>query len=695
MSVQISGFTQTTTSPFQNVSGTNYYAGLSGTGATYYNSGNLYIFQEVGNNGSPMGSITIPSNYNATIKYYLVGGGGGGGGNGLGVAAAGRGGGGGGNYLSNLFSISGTNSIVLSIGAGGIGAPQSAYGSGTPGGNTELIYLGNTVDASGGFAGTISSPIAGVGRRFIDSLGNIYYYGGGGGGNTYNAESGGNGGNGYNNIGGIGISSALGGGGGGGGGTTSVGSNGTGSGGGNGGNPNGGAGGTTGAGGAGGIGGGGGGGTNGANTGGNGAAGGAGGIGGGGGGGGGGLNGFGSGGGGVGGVGGGGGSAGTNPNSSAGGGAGGINGGGGGSYIYVGSGGNGGVGLIVLEITLTPTPISNICFLGNTPISTDQGKIPIEKIDASIHTINNKRITAITKTISEDEYLVCFKKHSLSLNVPSRNTIMSKNHKVYYKGIWREAQDFIDEFEYIYEVPYNGETLYNVLLEKHDKVNVNNLLCETLHPKNNIAKLYTNNFNEDYKNNIIVMMNDSILNNDFQLYTKVIEILRENDTDDEDEYEDSYAIEKFEEKQSPLKSGKMINIILDNTTIQNKLNKYIKSQKHIENNENKNNEETERNKETERNGNKLNMVFKTTNNIIIQNKLDKYIRSQKNKEIEEQGIIKKKAFLNKTREEKEGKEEIDKLKREIRNMFRNTEIVKSKTYKSKMHKNNFTKRFYV
>jgi hypothetical protein len=180
------------------------------------------------------------------------------------------------------------------------------------------------------------------------------------------------------------------------------------------------------------------------------------------------------------------------------------------------------------------------------------------------------------------------------------------------------------------------------------------------------------------------MMNDSILNNDFQLYTKVIEILRENDTDDEDIYEDSYAIEKFEQKQSPLKSGKMINIILDNTTIQNKLNKYIKSQKPVENNE-----------EPERNGNKLNMVFKTTNNIIIQNKLDKYIKSQKNKEIEEQGIIKKKAFLNKTREEKEGKEEIDKLKREIRNMFRNTEIVKSKTYKSKMHKNNFTKRFYV
>jgi hypothetical protein len=433
MSVQISGFTKTTTSPFQDVSGTNYYAGLSGTGATYYNSGNLYIFQQVGSNGSPMGSITIPKNYDATVKYYLVGGGGGGG-----PGHGGAGGGGGGNYLSNQFSISGTNTIVLSIGAGGPGATFGAGGPGTPGGNTELIYLGNTIDASGGFAGTGSSPITSVGNRFIDSLGNIYYYGGGGGGNNPTSDSGGNGGNGYNHLGGIGISAGglLGGGGGGGGGTTSAGSNGTSSGGGAGGNPNGGAGGTTGAGGAGGIGGGGGGGTNGANgSGGGGGFGGAGGIGGGGGGGGGGLNGVAGGPGGPGGVGGGGGSTGTNPNAGAGGGAGGINGGGGGAYINVGSGGNGGVGLIVLEITLTPIPVSNICFLGNTPISTDQGKIPIEKIDASIHTINNNPITAITKTISEDEYLVCFKKHSLSLNVPSRSTVMSKNHKVYYKGI--------------------------------------------------------------------------------------------------------------------------------------------------------------------------------------------------------------------------------------------------------------------
>ena len=37
---------------------------------------------------------------------------------------------------------------------------------------------------------------------------------------------------------------------------------------------------------------------------------------------------------------------------------------------------------------------------------------------------------------------------------------------------------------------YTGEVLYNVLMEKHDTMKVNNLICETLNPKTSIAQLY-------------------------------------------------------------------------------------------------------------------------------------------------------------------------------------------------------------
>jgi hypothetical protein len=346
MSVVITGFTQTFVNPFTNISGSNYYAGLSGStpGPHYYNIGNLYVFQDFSSNNTATGTITIPNNYSATITYYLVGGGGGGAQYGN---ASGNGGGGGGGYLSNQIITSGVTTFTISIGAGGGGA-QNISPPATPGGNTSLNYLGNTLNANGGYAGTLSSPVTSVGSNFIDSLGNIYYYGSGGGGSININLSGGNGGNGCGFLGGGSGGSTdtnfnNGSGGGGGGGTISAGSNGsigTIS--------------STGLGGAGGASGGG----NGSNGGNNqmlpasGSPGGLGSGGGGGGGGGGGPGGTG----GTGGVGGGGGGGGTGVVTGFGG-VGGINGGGGGAGGNdLSIGGNGGIGLVVLEIILIPIP---------------------------------------------------------------------------------------------------------------------------------------------------------------------------------------------------------------------------------------------------------------------------------------------------------------------------------------------------
>ena len=130
--------------------------------------------------------------------------------------------------------------------------------------------------------------------------------------------------------------------------------------------------------------------------------------------------------------------------------------------------------------------IGNICFPANTPIRTNQGIIPIDKLDPEIHTIYNKPIVAITKTVTWDKYLVCFEKDALGLNHPTEKTIMSKHHKIYYKGKMIEAY----RFKNTKKVKYTGEVLYNILMNDYEKININNLICETLHPKNNVAKLY-------------------------------------------------------------------------------------------------------------------------------------------------------------------------------------------------------------
>jgi streptogramin lyase len=168
-----------------------------------------------------------------------------------------------------------------------------------------------------------------------------------------------------------------------------------------------------------------------------------------------------------------------------------------------------------------PIPISNICFLAGTLIKTDQDTCCIEKINLNTHTINNKKIIAITKTVSSDKYLICFEKNSLGLNYPDKQTIMSKNHKIFYKGKIIEAYKFIGHFD-VKRIKYSGEPLYNILMEEYSTINVHNLICETLHPENCIAKLYTSTIEKEYKNKIVVMLNDSIERKDHLAYKKIV-----------------------------------------------------------------------------------------------------------------------------------------------------------------------------
>jgi hypothetical protein len=178
---------------------------------------------------------------------------------------------------------------------------------------------------------------------------------------------------------------------------------------------------------------------------------------------------------------------------------------------------------LLAQLTLYyPIPAADICFPAGTPIVTDSGIIAIENLKEGVDTINGDAIVAVTKTVSMDKYMVCFGKDSLDSGVPSKKTVMSKDHKVLYKGKMIEAYKFVGHFDGIKKVAYDGEVLYNVLLEEYGKMDVNNMICETLHPKNIIAKLYTNGYSDEFKNKIVVLMNDSISKKDIMAYKSIV-----------------------------------------------------------------------------------------------------------------------------------------------------------------------------
>ena len=93
-------------------------------------------------------------------------------------------------------------------------------------------------------------------------------------------------------------------------------------------------------------------------------------------------------------------------------------------------------------------------------------------------------------------------------------------HKVFYKGEMMKARDIVDVCENVIFVPYNGETLFNVLLKKDDKMMINNLICETLHPKNIMAKISTMKDGQK-KNKTIQELTKIIKENNIPEYQKL------------------------------------------------------------------------------------------------------------------------------------------------------------------------------
>jgi hypothetical protein len=195
------------------------------------------------------------------------------------------------------------------------------------------------------------------------------------------------------------------------------------------------------------------------------------------------------------------------------------------STLYPGNGGDSGLagqdGIFYLQYWWPVYPTSDICFPAGTPVKTDQGLVPIEKIRPGINTIHRNRIETITKTITNDNYLVCFEKDSLDINLPIRRTLISKNHKILYKNKLIEAHKFIHAFHGVHKVEYTGEILYNVLMDDYYTMDVNNLICETLHPKNLVARLHNSSYSAEDKKKIYSNLSRVIKNKDTTTYKKM------------------------------------------------------------------------------------------------------------------------------------------------------------------------------
>jgi len=131
-------------------------------------------------------------------------------------------------------------------------------------------------------------------------------------------------------------------------------------------------------------------------------------------------------------------------------------------------------------------PIANVCFTDSTIINTDQGKISVKSIDTTVNTIYGNKIVAITKTLLTDSYLVKLEKDCIKMNCPSETIILSSAHLVLYNETLIPAKDIREGIK----IPYDGQLMYNIVLDKHSLVEAHNLYIETLYPENNTAMMF-------------------------------------------------------------------------------------------------------------------------------------------------------------------------------------------------------------
>ena len=117
-----------------------------------------------------------------------------------------------------------------------------------------------------------------------------------------------------------------------------------------------------------------------------------------------------------------------------------------------------------------------------------------------------------------DDTIVKIKKDAISKNVPNKDTVISGLHKVFNQGKLIEAYKLANFYKDIKYIHYQGEKLYNVLMENWEMMKVNNLTVETLHPENIIAKLHNSKLPESKKLELLGEISQAVINEDYQKF---------------------------------------------------------------------------------------------------------------------------------------------------------------------------------
>lgn len=129
-----------------------------------------------------------------------------------------------------------------------------------------------------------------------------------------------------------------------------------------------------------------------------------------------------------------------------------------------------------------------ICFLGDSMLKTDNREpLRLDNVYQTLRvvhpcfSIDGRKILRVTKCRNSDRYMIKICAGALGPEVPSQNTYSSLQHKILVNGKLTKAKYLVNGST-IKKVYTGGKYMYNVLLNSHKTMIVNNMIVETLHP---------------------------------------------------------------------------------------------------------------------------------------------------------------------------------------------------------------------
>lgn len=142
-----------------------------------------------------------------------------------------------------------------------------------------------------------------------------------------------------------------------------------------------------------------------------------------------------------------------------------------------------------LKFTILDQPIAaQSCFRRGSLIKTDQGNLKIENIVTGYNTINNNIIKRVTQSYNSDGVIVKVDKNSLGENKPENDLYIQKDHKLLISPF--DFASLLSTNKITFLNSDNEEILYNILLDSHETMKVNNIEVETLNPDLLVSKYF-------------------------------------------------------------------------------------------------------------------------------------------------------------------------------------------------------------